>query len=180
MTTQPSESDSAAVESITDPESLRDRADVPFHEETDLVDEETLDVVADLDDVAVVGVTNESGEVLLRRLTEDCAWKLPVVPVPSGDNYADVARRTVEENTGLAVGIDALEAVWCYEARLENGDETATRYFVVFSASPASDGSDADHPAASLPEEDRPAGVGWFEELRDDAAEAPGTGLFFD
>lgn len=179
MTTQPSGEASAttAVESITDPESLRGRDDVEFHEDTDVVDGETFDTVEDLDNVAVVGVTNADGEVLLRKLTEDCSRKLPILPVDSGEDYAEVARRAVEENTGLPIELDALEAAWYFEARLEDEERAATRYFVVFSASPATDGTGVE---ADIPEERDAAAVDWFDEVPDDAVEVPGTRLFFD
>lgn len=171
-------SETATVESITDPESLRDRDDVPFYENTNVADEEMLDVLDDLDDVAVVGITNEDGAVLLRKLTEDCSWKPPMIPVASDEEYAATARRTVAENTGLTVELDALEGVWRYEDRLEDGERTATRSFVVFSASPSPD--EPDGTVDSIPEENDLAAGEWVDELPADADEPPGTRLFFD
>ncbi|WP_327051622.1 NUDIX domain-containing protein [Halomicrococcus gelatinilyticus] len=181
MTTQQSDetTQTASVEPITDAETLRERDDVPVHDDEDVVDEGTLDVVDDLDDLAVVGVTNDDGAVLLRRLTEDCEWKLPVEEVARDEDYADAARRAVEEVVGLPVALHAVEAAWHFEARLADGDRTATRDFVVFSASPASDAPDLDDLPVDAAE-DAPAAVGWFDELPADAEEAPGTRLFFD
>ncbi|WP_265111356.1 NUDIX hydrolase [Halosolutus halophilus] len=172
-------SDSTTVEPIVDPASLRDRDDVPFHEDTDTVDRAALDELAALEDLVVVGVTNERGAALLRKLTPDCAWKLPLVHVEPGDAYDDAARRAVETVVGLDVELDAIEGVWRFEARLEGGERTATRHFVVFSATPAN-GTDVADLATSDSGEDVPADVGWFDELPDDAERAPGTELFFD
>jgi len=67
--TPPTDSADSSLAPITDVESLRDRSDVPFHDDSDDVDAETVDAVAGLDDWAVVGVTDDDGSVLLRRLT---------------------------------------------------------------------------------------------------------------
>lgn len=169
----------SAVESITNLESLCRRDDVPVHEERDVVDEATFDAVASLEDVAVVGVTNEDGEVLLRKLTDDCDWKLPLGVVSPGEDYAEVAREAVETVVEFRVTLDGIEGVWCYELRLENGERTTSRRFVVFSASPADGETDAAL-APIAPESEGPAGVDWFDELPDGAAQAPGTRSFFD
>ncbi|MFC4543636.1 NUDIX domain-containing protein [Halosolutus amylolyticus] len=168
-----------AGEPIADLETLRHRDDVAFHEETDTADPEALDELAALDDLVVVGVTNEQGSVLLRRLTADCAWKLPLVDVQSGESYADAARRAVETVVGLEITLDAIAGVWRFELQLENGDRTETRHFVVFGATPAN-GTDVADLAAPDADEDGPVGVGWFDDLPDDAEEAPGTRLFFE
>jgi hypothetical protein len=180
MTTERSDRTSDAVESIRSLQTLRDRDDVPVHDDEDEVDRETLDAVADLDDLAVVGVTTDDGEVLLRRLTADCEWKLPVTDVAADEDYADAARRAVEDVVGIPVDLDAVEAAWHFEARLADGKRTATRTFVVFSASPASEGTGLDDPPLDVPAEDAPADVGWFDVLPENAEAAPGTDLFFD
>lgn len=172
--------ETAPIESIIDHESLRNRDDIPFHEETDLVDGETLELVENLDDMAPVGVTNDEGEVLLMRVDEDCAWKIPSPSVGPSEDYAEVARRWVTEQAHLTIVLDAVEGVWCYAARLENEDHEATRNFVVFSASPVTDGTAMDDSNTDTPEENTATAVGWFDELPADAEEPPGTRLFFD
>lgn len=182
MTTQQSENtpETAAVESITDPESLRGRTDIRFHEETDFVDKETFDMVDGLDNLAVVGVTNDDGDVLVMRITEDCAQKMPLSSVKPGEDYAEAARQWVAEQTRLTIMLDAVEAVWRYEFQLENEERKTTRNFVVFSASPVTDEMAVDDPADDILEESDAAAVGWFDELPDDAEKPPGTQLFFD
>lgn len=180
MTTQSSGESAETAESITDPESLRGRDDVAIHEDAERVDGETFDLVADLDNMAVVGVTNDDGEVLLMRVTEDCELKVPTASVAPGEDYAEAARQWVRAQTGFAIELDALEAAWHYEARHEDEERVASRYFVVFSASPATDGTDIDDPAIDGLEDGDAEAIEWFAELPDDAAEAPGTRLFFD
>lgn len=169
---------SPAVEPVTDPRSLRDREGVQFHEDTDVVDRETFETVRELDDLAIVGVTNADGAVLLRRLTEDCKLKPPSIAVEPGEEFTATAHRAVEANTGLALAFEALEGAWRYEARLEDDEErAATRHFVVYSASPDGEAADGDPPA--IPEDREAAEVAWYEEFPEAAAEPPGTELFF-
>lgn len=165
------------VDPITDPEQLRDRPDVPAHEETDVLDTETFERVADLGDLTPTGVTNDEGDVLLLRVEDDCTLKIPCSAPEPGQDYADSAREWVEGLTGLDVELEAIEGVWFYEARLDGSDRTASRAFVAFSASVAGDGSDA--PTEDVPAEKRPAHVEWTDELPEEAAEPPGTDLFF-
>lgn len=167
----------AAAESIVDHETLRGLSDVPFHEETERVDSETFDTIDGLDDMAVVGVTNADGDVLLMRVTEDCALKLPTPEVAPDEDFAEAARAWVESQAGLEITLDSIEGVWCHEARLEGADRTATRAFVVFGASPV---ADEDGTADTIAERTEAHAVDWFAELSDDTAMAPGTRLFFD
>ncbi|WP_224269850.1 NUDIX hydrolase [Haloprofundus salinisoli] len=159
--------------SCSDLESLREHADVPFHERTDRVDNDTFGVVADLDDMAPIGVTNGDGSVLVLRVTESCRWKIPSPSVAPGEEYADVARAWVEEQAGLAVTLDAVEGVWRYTARHEDGNRETTRNFVVFGATPGAD--------VGIPVVDEGGAVdaGWFDELPANAERPPGTDLFF-
>lgn len=179
MTSKPTDetTTSSAVESVTDLERLRDRPDVQFHEETECVDSELFETLEGLDDMAVVGVTNSDGDVLLMRVTEECARKLPTPEVGPGEDYAAAARNWVESQAGLAITLDSLECVWCHEARLEGTERTTTRAFVVFGATP---GVDEDGVVETTAEHPEAHAVGWFAELPDDAAVAPGTRLFFD
>lgn len=177
MSSHEPDASASRIAPITDPESLRDRDDVPFDLETDVVPEETLDAVDAAADMVVVGVTTESGDALLRRLTDDCAWKLPVATVEPGADYVEAARDAVEGVVGLAVELDAVEGVWRIELRDEAETRTAARNFVVFSATPT-DGTDLDAALATVPEDDRPVEAGWFRDLPANAEAAPGTDLF--
>lgn len=95
--------ETSGIETITDPSSLRERDDVQFHEDIETVDEETLETVAELDDMVVVGVTNADDEVLMRRWTADCSWKLPVQDLDECEDYTEAARRAVEVDLGLPI-----------------------------------------------------------------------------
>jgi 8-oxo-dGTP pyrophosphatase MutT (NUDIX family) len=181
MTAQSSRDTSEnTIGSITDPESFRNRDDVPFHEDRDVIDGETFEMLNDLGDMAPVGVTNNEGEVLLMKVNEDCTRKIPSASVAPDEDFVQSAQEWVEEQAGLTIAFDALEGVWYFEGQLENEEQTATRYFVVFSASPVADGSGDDELAGDIPEKHNAADVGWFDELPDDAAEVPGTQVFFN
>ncbi|WP_121743733.1 NUDIX hydrolase [Natronorubrum halophilum] len=166
-----------AIEPIIDHESLRERDDVPFHEETDVVDAEIVEQVAALADLAGVGITNRDGEVLLRRLTDTCSWKIPVAPVGPEEDFATAIAAHISKTIGLAVALDAIEGVWDISVRTDNGTQTASRAFVIFSASAVSGTDDLE---AATPEGDAVEAADWFDELPDGADEIPGTGLFID
>lgn len=173
MTPPPTDETAAPTEidAITDLETLRARSDVPVRRETDVVDRETLETVAELDNMAVTGVTDEAGAVLLMRVTETCGLKPPSASVAPGDDYAAAAREWVETQAGLEIALDAVEGVWDLEVRLEDGDRTARRSFVLLSATPVTDPGDAEPEAYH---------TGWYDELPEEAVEPPGSRLLFD
>jgi hypothetical protein len=175
MTTQSPEDASDA--SLVDPESLRDRPDVTVHDDIDVVDEETLDIVADLDDMAIVGLTNDDGEVLMMEITDTCDLKLPSASVAPDEDFAAAAREWVESQAGLTIDLDAPTAAWRIELSSEDGDRTAERHFVTYDATLASGERPSDV-------DDRPDDgaefADWFDEMPDRAAEAPGSPQFFD
>ncbi|WP_135302609.1 NUDIX domain-containing protein [Haloarcula amylovorans] len=177
MTASPTD-ERSVPDHITDPESLRN--DVPFHEESDVVDEEVIDQLDDLDDMAPVGVTNDDGEALVMRVTDDCRWKIPSSAVAPGEDYAEAARQWVETNTGLDVELDGVAGVWRYEVQSAGGDRTATRTFVVFGASPASGDGGGELPTDDVDPAAAAAEAGWFRELPEGAEAVPGTDLFFE
>lgn len=164
-----------ATDPITDPESLRET--VPFHEDAEVVDEETFEQIAKLGDLTPIGVENAAGEVLVARVEDDCTLKIPCGSPDPGEDYAAAAVRWVEQLTGLAVELDGIEGVWRYEARQEGTDRVASRYFVVFAGSVDTDGREA--PTDDVPAEDRPAELHWVSDLPEAAVEPPGTELFF-
>lgn len=176
----PADDDGGSIGPISDHESLRDREDVPFHEVTEVVDGETVETVAALDDMAPVGVVNEAGEVLVMRVTEDCAWKIPLAAVEPDADYAARARQWVADQAGLEISVDGIAGVWCFTVRDEDGGGEATRNFVVFGAThapgdpSASDTSSDDFADGSATE------AGWFDQLPADAEAVPGTDLFFE
>lgn len=163
------------VEPIFDPESLRDDPDVPFHEERDVIEPKMMEEFAALPDLAGVGIENRDGDVLLRRATDTCSWKIPVVPVDPDEDFAGRIIEHVRETIGFDVELDAVEGVWTVDLRTEDETRTASRTFVIFSASAASYDLDAATPTGDAVEE-----AGWFDALPEGADEIPGTGLFVD
>ena len=164
------------LEPITDHETLREYDGVPYHEESDVVDAEIVDFQADAPDLAAVGVTNDDRQVLLRRLTETCSWKLPVASVAPDEDYAAAIRDQIPETIGLTVALETVAGVWDLHVRTEDGEQTASRAFVVFGGT-SLDGYDLD---AATPEGDGVEDAGWFDALPEDADRVPGTDLFFD
>lgn len=162
----------SALEPLTDLDALRDR-DVPFHREEDTVPGAVVDDVADLPDLAPVGVTNDSGELLLRRLTETCDWKLPTASVAPGEDFVVAAREHLSETLDFRVDL-GLVGVWELHLTATEGDRTATRAFVVFEGSPVDGSYDLDTAAAADPVEE----AGWFADLPENADELPGTDRF--
>lgn len=171
--------ESGSIGPITDHESLRDRDDVPFHEVTDVVDGETVETVAGLDDMAPVGVEDEAGEVLVMQVTEDCAWKIPSAAVEPGADYAATARHWVADQAGLEITIDEIAGVWRFEVRAEDGSEVATRNFVVFRATPGAGDPSTPESGTGAIGDGSATDVGWFDELPAEAEAVPGTDLFF-
>lgn len=155
---------------IYDAESLRDRDDVTFHEETDTVDAATVDQIEKMDDMAPVGVRNGDGETLVMQVTETCDWKIPSASVGPNEDFAATARKWVETNAGYAVELTAVEGVWHVEVRSADSDRTAERYFVVFGASTVGTRS-SDGDAVR---------TGWVTDLPADVVGVPGTELFFE
>jgi hypothetical protein len=159
---------------LTDPEVLRDRDGVPLHEETVVADAETVETVADMDDMAPVGVTNAAGEVLVMRITDTCSWKIPTTSVGSDEAFDAAARDWIAENAGIDVVLDGAEAVWYRRFEAEDGVRTASRYFVVYGGTPTAD--DPAVPTADAP--DPAVEADWVTSLPEGATEVPGTELF--
>jgi len=173
MSTQRNSVPVEAVAPLTDPETLRSRA-LPFHEQTDTVPAEAVDELARLDDMAAVGVTTDDG-VLLRRLTDTCAWKLPVATVGDDEDFVGALRKQVRSALG-PVDLTGVVGVWRVDALADDGSGTASRTFVVFEGTL---GADADPGTLPVPE----AGAhdaGWFPTLPENSAAIPGTDLFLD
>jgi hypothetical protein len=168
---------SESLRPIHDSDALRDHDEIPYHETVDTVPEEVVDQMDGLPDLAAVGVTNEAGDVLLRRLTETCSWKLPAASVAPDEDFAAAIRTQILATIGLSVDLTGVAGVWEVTVESEDGDRSASRTFVVFEGR-VTDGVydlDAVTPTGDDPVED----VDWFEELPGDADELPGTDLFF-
>ena len=157
---------------VTDPESLRDRDDVTVHEQTDTVPAEVVSQMADLGDMSSAAITNPDGQVLFRRETETCSWKLPVVAVTSGDDYAAELQSHVRETIGFDLDLTDVVGLWDITVQTEDESQTATRTFVTFAAEPVSGNYDLDE---ATPTGDPVEEAGWFDELPEDADVIPGT-----
>jgi hypothetical protein len=173
----PSNSQSDSIGPIVDHETLREHDDVPYHDETDVVDTDTVEWMADADDMAAVGVTNGEGDLLLRRLTETCAWKIPVETVDSDDDFAAAITDHVRETIGFDLELDGIAGVWDVTVRTEDGSQSASRAFVTFSATPAAGAYDLD---AVSPAGDPVVASDWFGALPENAQTIPGTESFLD
>lgn len=164
--------DGAGPGRVTDPEALRETG-VPFHEDRQAVDDAALDALREMDDLAPTGVRNDAGETLVLRIDDDCAPKVPCAAVGPGETYGGAAVEWIERQAGLTVAVDGVRAVHRLEARVDDGDRTAERYFVVLAATPVA-GSIDDRPA------DGAVAAEWVAGLPEDAERAPGSDLFFD
>lgn len=162
------------LESTADLDAIRGDDAVPHHVETDTVPEEIVEALASLPDLAALGITNGSGGVLLRRLTETCDWKVPVTDIDEGDDIPSAICTHVEETVGIDVELDGLLGVWEIRVQTEDGVHRAARSFIVFTGTSHL----ADLEAATVDD----AGVeaaAWFDHLPDDAEVVPGTDRLF-
>ena len=121
------------TDSLVDYEHLRERNDVRYQERRDVVDPAVVDDVAALPDMAGVGITNDDGELLFRRLTDTCEWKIPVVNVDPGEDFAVAISDHVRETIGFEIELAAVETVREITLESEDGERTASRAFVTFS-----------------------------------------------
>ena len=162
----------AALEPIVDYEPLRDNAEIPYHDNTDTVDSEVVAQMAALGDLAAVGITNPDGELLFRRATETCSWKIPVASVAPEEDFADEIRTHVRETIGFNLSLDDIAGVWDITVESEDGTQRASRAFVTFSAAPESGTYDL---ADATPDGEPVDEAGWFATPPEDADLIPGT-----
>lgn len=173
---------SSDLESIPDPEILAERDGVAFTEATETLDRETYEEVRDEetdDGAALVGVTNDDGEVLLK---DTCTgWLAPGANVAPGDDWTTAARREAESWLDVAVELEDVERVRRIDHRVE-GDDTPDRiddpfYLVFFRASLAP----GETPPVDSDDENDPD-VAWFDEVPDGVDEdlEDDVAVFFD
>ncbi|ELZ86130.1 hypothetical protein C453_09943 [Haloferax elongans ATCC BAA-1513] len=131
--------ESATERHLPDPAVLADREDIDYCEHT-FVHEDGDFCERDYAGRAIVGVTNDAGEVLLQIHQESGAGVLPNVKVASDDDYVAEAVRGVSEQTGIDVEIEGIECCRLAKHDVEGEDTSidATTH-VVLSASPVSD-----------------------------------------
>jgi len=196
MTDEPPTDDEPTVESLSDPETLRDRDDVAFRdEETVLGPGEYEDVRERVERVAglvLAGVVDDEGRTLLVN-REGCSrgWMLPGSVVAPGDDWAAAGRRAVERMTGVTVAVHGPAAVRRTVYRPAEGEAVAESQStaspdgkhpvsndVVWRASPTGGGTLPDAPVVDGDEWD----AGWFDDLPQDvdAADEDDVRLFVD
>lgn len=123
------------MDPFTDPESLRNRATVPFQEETQRLSREFESIADSVDSHAVVGITNDEGEVLLMN-DGSHGWTLVAAPVDSGEDWTAIARQRAETLLDTTVALEEVELVRRIDFCAENDPERRTSmYNVVFTAS---------------------------------------------
>jgi hypothetical protein len=166
--------DAPPADSLTDPKRLRDDDEIPFTEET-AVHEDRNHCNTDIVGRAVIGVTNDAGEVLLAVHKEESVAMLPHHAVEPGDDFVAVGRETVEITTELPFEIDGVEVVREIDHVVEGEAEPhATTYGVVFRASLAGDPESA---AVESPSHDENEhwDAAWFDAVPE--TNPPGDGL---
>lgn len=173
----PDDTTDPAVDSLVDHERLRERDGVPYHEQRDVVDAAVVDDLADLPDMAGVGITNDDGELLFRRLTDTCSWKIPVANVEPEADFAAEIRRHVRETIGFTIELDGVASVLDITVETEDGERTASRAFVTFAGTPVDGEYDL---AAATPTGEAVEAADWFADAPPDADEIPGTERFLD
>lgn len=140
------------------PDALIDREGVEFREEAPVEHQSHFDHYEPIEGVVAVGVTNGAGEVLLFVNGEEDHAVLPHGPVEAGEDWAAVARREVEDFSGVPVEIQAVERVRRKYYTPEDDDRRITAYDVVLRASPVADGIEVS-PLC----DDNDWEVGWFD-----------------
>lgn len=129
--------DDAPTESLTDPAALRGRTGIPFEEETAVHDDRDH-CNADVAGRAVVAATDDEGATLLLVNDELGIALLPHGTVDPGADWAAVARREAEGQTGVAVDLETVAAVRSAVHVVDGEDDPHARtHRVVFDATPA-------------------------------------------
>jgi ADP-ribose pyrophosphatase YjhB (NUDIX family) len=137
------------MDSVTDPESLRDHDGVEFSEQTVVVDDEEFETATEGAEsqagMVVVGVTNDDGEILLVDSEWVDGWVPPNGPVGTDEDWAAAADRWSEDQLGFPVAVGDPEFVVRTETQPESGDSSVVGYTVGFTASllPMMEASDA-------------------------------------
>lgn len=168
--------DDAAMESLTDPESIADRDGLVVREETRDVDAETLELFEDHDGVAAVGITRTDGAVLLWDGPR--GWTLPFAFVEPGEDWVAAAETVVAELTGVTFDIAGVEELRRVENALGDGNRVVRTHELVFRAATVTDDVAAEL-AAFEADDDHPD-VDWFEAVPADVDNEGDVRLFLD
>jgi hypothetical protein len=134
--------DPTADATLSDPTTLLDREDVDVRDRHETADDEQFADHESWAGMAVVGITDDDGRLLLLRHEDDDHAILPHRPVEPGDDYAAVAREAAAEAADLQVTLDSVERVRRVEFSHADDDARTTRRFdVLFRASLDGDGT---------------------------------------
>ncbi|WP_232703467.1 hypothetical protein [Halobacterium wangiae] len=145
------------TESLTDPAALADDPGVDYREATD---DSHFELNRDNEGVAVLGVTDEAGELALADVGP--VTILPHAVVEPGADFAAVAHHAADELLGIDVTLDDLVRVRRKVSTSEDAEDDAVAYDAVYAASPAGDGVLPDEVTSCQVEE-----TGWFDSLPD-------------
>ncbi|WP_248516731.1 NUDIX hydrolase [Salinarchaeum laminariae] len=138
--TRPADQDETShdgpIDSLTDPATLHERADVPVTSHT--VEHEGLDHCStDIAGRIAVGVTDADDQLLLLCNDELGIALLPHGTVDGGEDWAAVARREIEGQTGIEIVLDDVKHVREIDHVLEGeSDPHASNDGIVFGGSP--------------------------------------------
>ena len=153
---------SPTVGPLTDPTALTESDDVEHLERTYLHEDADY-CEAEVAGRAIVGVTNDAGEVLSLVYEDTNHVVLPNCTVDVDEDWEAVGRRTVEEATGVTADIEAPERVRTIEHVLEGDEEPlGTSHHVVFGASPVAAAGERDEPGVT---DDEDWEAGWYDEI---------------
>lgn len=153
------------MESIVDPDSLRERTDIEFREERSTDEQDGFDYFESIDGMVAVGLTNSTGAVLL--MNSPHGWRLPYGPVDMDEDWVLAGQHVGEELTGVSVSITRAERVARITRCLQNEEERkTTSYDVVLRAAPVANDPVADDPSFGPWDE---LEVDWFNIVPEDA-----------
>lgn len=176
MTDQPAQDEKSTLDSLSDPEALRGRDDVPFEEVERELDEDQYEALRErydaIDGVVQIALTTDDGRLLLQGFDGASSWAPPGGEVDPDQDWVEAARDSIERLTGVEVEIDDAVLVEHLTFRPEDDEETGfTAYGVSFSASLGDEDSEfARNPtlAIDIPEE-YDWTFGWFDSVPEDA-----------
>lgn len=152
------------MDSLRDPAALHSRANVAYREEDTENEPDAFEYFEGIDGLAVVGVTNDDGAVLL--MDSPHGWRLPYGPVGAEADWVAASERIGEELTGAATTITGVERV-NHVARTHAEDgRTTTSFDVVLRAAPVA-GTPVSADPGFGPWED--LNVQWFDDVPEDA-----------
>lgn len=146
------------IDSLTNPETFTELDGVQINDEVQVVSEAEFERRDTWGGVAVIGVTDENGDLLLAKFADGHGWMLPNGPVEPGDDYVAAATHWAEVMTGVSVTVDDIDRIRRRHYQTEDGRETIGHH-VIFQGSPVEGTAVAENPG--LPQQDIET-VSWF------------------